>query len=267
MPSARSPEEEAARLSAFVARSGFHFEDKNTLIQALTHSSHPEKGKETGQFYLLGEKLLSLYAAEYVYARFPRIPATSLKTMVESYTGHKALKDVAATFGVNKVMRWKGAGRDDRTGEGVASARVLQALIGALHQEKGAEAARHFIHAHFLSRRIEPANHFTSDKPGRDLNFLQLSKGHPKPIPRLLAETGRDSNYSMFLVGYYSGLVKISEGHGTSMKMADFRAAMDGLRKHFLEEERDIKLPSDIDMGIREGRIAEGAVEGAVEEA
>ena len=158
------------------------------------------------ELHIAGEKLLGLYAAEYVYMRFPNLPAASLRTMTESYTGFKALKDVANSFGVVKVMRWKGTGKEDRAGEGVAAARVLQALIGALHKEQvggvvlrcnqrvdgisynlnfqGPEAARRFIHAHFLSRKIEPQNHFRVERPGKDLNFLQLMKGHPKPIPR-----------------------------------------------------------------------------------
>ena len=44
---------------------------------------------------------------------------------------------------------------------------------------------------------------------------------------------------------------------------------MDGLRKHFLVEEREFNLPSDIDLGKRVERIADGAVGavGAVDEA
>jgi large subunit ribosomal protein L44 len=42
---------------------------------------------------------------------------------------------------------------------------------------------------------------------------------------RLLKETGRFSNSPLFVVGIYSGLDKLGEGFGSSLKMAEYRAS------------------------------------------
>lgn len=54
------------------------------------------------------------------------------------------------------------------------------------------------------------------------------------PFRRLLKETGRLSNSPIFVVGIYSGLDKLGEGFGSSLKMAEYRAAEDALHRLYL---------------------------------
>ena len=58
----------------------------------------------------------------------------------------------------------------------------------------------------------------------------------PKPVARLLKETGRASTAPVFIVGMYSGNVKVGEGHGSSLKMAEARAVKDALLRHYLDQ-------------------------------
>lgn len=82
--------------------------------------------------------------------------------------------------------------------------------------------------------------------------------------PRLLKETGRFSNSPVYVVGIFSGSDKLGEGHGSSLKMAEFRvcslatslsyssnistiqAAEDALHRVYLTRTPDhlIQLPS-----------------------
>lgn len=57
-----------------------------------------------------------------------------------------------------------------------------------------------------------------------------------RPVPRMIAESGRVSNNSIFMVGYYSGISKLGEGVGKSIKIAETNAAIDALRKYYLKE-------------------------------
>lgn len=58
------------------------------------------------------------------------------------------------------------------------------------------------------------------------------------PQSRMLAETGRLSINPVFVVGVYSGAEKLGEGTGTAIRMAEYRAAEDALRRFYLQETR-----------------------------
>lgn len=63
---------------------------------------------------------------------------------------------------------------------------------------------------------------------------------------RLLKETGRFSNSPVFVVGIYSGADQLGEGFGSSLKMAEFRAAEDALLRVYLTRTPNhlIRLPT-----------------------
>jgi large subunit ribosomal protein L44 len=62
----------------------------------------------------------------------------------------------------------------------------------------------------------------------------------------LLKETGRLSISPVFVVGVYSGADKLGEGFGSSLKMAEFRAAEDALLRLYLTRTptHQLSLPS-----------------------
>lgn len=67
-----------------------------------------------------------------------------------------------------------------------------------------------------------------------------------KPKSRLLKETGRFSNSPVFVVGIFSGADQLGEGFGSSLKMAEFRAAEDALHRVYLTQTPDdlLQLPT-----------------------
>lgn len=106
--------------------------------------------------------------------------------------------------------------------------------------------ARTFVHTHLLSRSIDLLSLLKFNEPKRTLTELcrKLDKEHPQS--RLLAETGRLSINPVFVVGVYSGLEKVGEGTGSAIRMAEYRAAEDALRRFYLSERPigEISLPS-----------------------
>lgn len=57
------------------------------------------------------------------------------------------------------------------------------------------------------------------------------------PTTRILAETGRLSIAPIFVLGVYSGSIKLGEGYGSSLAMAEYRACEDALRRIYLSSE------------------------------
>jgi len=69
-----------------------------------------------------------------------------------------------------------------------------------------------FIDKHFLSRQIDIQETLVLKNPKRLLTALMVRQNKPKPVSRILAETGRLSNYAMFRVGVFSGETMLAEG-------------------------------------------------------
>lgn len=205
------------------------------------------------RYRIIGTKTLDFYVTEFLSFKFPSLPGDALESLLNAYTGQVALTAVAKTLGVSFVMRWKGGRGDmgEASGQvrggagGVVSGKVLAALIGALYQEKGPTYARKFIRAHFLTRSVDLSAHLALQNPKLLLQLIARRLGKPRPVARLLKETGRLSTAPVFVVGVYSGVDRIGEGYGSSLNMAETRAAKNAIELYFLEEVKHVELPSD----------------------
>jgi large subunit ribosomal protein L44 len=126
---------------------------------------------------------------------------------------------------------------------------AVRALLGVIYQEKvrnlpsvskeaaltfvpslplhqGVEAVKHILHTRFLSRRVDLASMLKFQDPKRVLSSTCAKYGRERPQSRLIAETGRLSNTPLYVVGVYSGKLKLGEGFGSSIKMAEFRVSL-----------------------------------------
>ncbi|KAJ3416005.1 hypothetical protein HDV05_003602 [Chytridiales sp. JEL 0842] len=244
-----SSKEELAKLSAFTTRANLKSLSEETLANALTHKSYRAKGAnvEHDRLRVLGSRALNFYITEFVLAKYPSLPGDAVRSVVEAYVGPAALTSIGKSLGVQYVMKWKRGAEDIKTGENAVVAKVVDALIGALYLEKGRQGVKEFITTHVLSRSVDVSAHLKLNNPKYLLQLIVKSQGKPKPVSRLLKETGRLSTAPVFIVGVYSGLEKIGEGYGSSLAMAETRAAKNAIEKHFLEQVKDVTVPSDID--------------------
>ncbi|KAK4330871.1 60S ribosomal protein L3 [Rhodotorula toruloides] len=141
-----------------------------------------------------------------------------------------------------------------------AMASVARAVVGAVYQKHGFTAARAFAHAHFLARLAPPpSTTLASPSAATDLTPLlkftqptkvlaaSLAQYNLPPLRHaLLKETGRLSAHPIFVSGVFSGDVKLGEGFGSSIRMSEFRASEDALRRVYLGGGRQKGgLPSD----------------------
>ncbi|ORZ33573.1 ribonuclease III domain-containing protein [Catenaria anguillulae PL171] len=240
-----TPAKLSAAQNAFVARSGLAFSSPDTLLQALTHKTF-EHGKvpTNERLEFLGQQALGLYVTEFVHSKYPNIPADTLRDAVTAYTSNASLSLLGKSLGVQDVMRWKAIDAK-KSNESYVVAKVTKALIGAIYHDKGAVAARKFIHASLLSKDLDMAALLDLKEPKRLLSALLKRQGKERPVSRMLHETGRHSAAPVFVVGVFSGTRKLGEGAGSSIKMAEHRAAKDVLMKHFLAEVSKPLLPSE----------------------
>lgn len=117
-----------------------------------------------------------------------------------------------------------------------------------MHETHGFAAARAFCRAHFLSRLVAPTSTSlaspaaSSDilpllkfsNPNRVLSLSLTSHGLPPLRHALLKESGRLTAHPTFVTGAFSGEVKLGEGFGSSIRMSEWRASEDALRRVYL---------------------------------
>ncbi|CAD6573809.1 MAG: hypothetical protein TREMPRED_000920 [Tremellales sp. Tagirdzhanova-0007] len=138
---------------------------------------------------------------------------------------------------------WHRLRKKDSFEEVVATS--VKAFIGLIYQEQGIHAARTFVHAFFLTRHLDLASLFNFKNPVHVLSSVVArhlieagvhpSKGTGRIEARLLASTGAQTQSPVFNVGVFTAFgLKLGEGHGSSVQMAEHRASVNALLAHFL---------------------------------
>lgn len=125
--------------------------DPDLYARAFTHSSREEEDYERLEF--LGDRVLGLTIARWIYDRFPREPEGKLSWRLNALVSGAVCADVAREIGVPAHLRLGKQARDDGAADSDnVLGDVTEALIGALYLDHGLEAAQAFIRARWEKR-------------------------------------------------------------------------------------------------------------------
>ncbi|KAI0051036.1 60S ribosomal protein L3 [Auriscalpium vulgare] len=221
--------------------------DTGDLQQACTHPSvlqlhathlpNQPPPPANGNLATLGNSLLGLFATEHLSATYPHLPTRVLKAAVSAYVGPYTCANVAREIGAAHLLRWQ---RTPPTPlkpavlHSDALSSIPRALTALVYQHRSLPVARTFAQNFFLSREVDLRPMLKFRDPKLNLTETVAKFGRERPVSRLLNETGRFSNSPVFVVGVYSGADKLGEGFGSSLKMAEYRAAEDALHRLYL---------------------------------
>ncbi|KAF8661286.1 hypothetical protein AX16_001385 [Volvariella volvacea WC 439] len=248
-------------LSAFAHRIGLESVLTSTELvqQACTHPSvlpiyqhhYPNKPNPAtnAQLAATGNALMGLFASEYLHATYPYLPTRVLKAATTAHVGPLTCAAVAQEMGAAPLLRWHRQ-PETPTRRAVmhfdALASIPRALTALIYQTRSLPSARQFVHSYFMSREIDLRGMIKFRDPKKALLEMVDKFDRPRPKSRLLKETGRFSNSPVFVVGVYSGADQLGEGFGSSLKMAEFRAAEDALYRVYLTRRPShlIQLPT-----------------------
>lgn len=137
---------------------------------------------------------------------------------------------------------------EDGTERGVerystAMSNFVRSVIGGICLHNGRDVAKEFIFNHILSRKLDISKLFRFEQPTRELSRLCSREHFAPPISRMIAETGRFSQGSVYVVGIYSGSNMLGSAEGRSIAEAETRAAINALKSWYLYSPHS-KLPS-----------------------
>ncbi|CAO1625921.1 unnamed protein product [Sympodiomycopsis kandeliae] len=234
------------------------------MVEQLEEMRESASLQSNAQLATVGNSLLGMLASEFLHLQYPNLPTRVFKAALSSHVGPGTLVDVAVELGLGakgvakwdtntKVTRTRGDLRPASSKDILAQA--MRACVGLIFQTKGMAATRQFVTSTFLSRLPLPPSDFgpatssssaTSshplasllkfNNPKRSLSMIMEKHGFERPQSRLIAETGRLTQSPVFGVGVYSGNQKVGEGWGSAIRMAEYRAAEDALRRLYLRK-------------------------------
>lgn len=207
---------------------GYQFRNITLLQNALAHSSYanerwhdPLKSNERLEF--LGDSVLGMLVAEYLYRTFPDRPEGELTRMRADMVCEKTLAKVANTLGLGAHLL---LGRGEELGGGRSRDSILadavESVIAACYLDGGMDAAVQFIQKFILVNvpvsKLQNADYKTA------LQELVQQKKNQTLSYVLVGESGPDHDKQFHVQLMLNGNL-VGNGTGTSKKRAEQAAA------------------------------------------
>ena len=213
---------------------GYRFRDIQLLQNALTHSSYANERWHNSllsneRLEFLGDSVLGMLVAEYLYRTVPDRPEGELTRMRADMVCEKTLATVACHIGLGQHLLL-GNGEEQGGGRNRNSilADAVESVIAASFLDGGMDAARAFIERFILVevpvRKMHNADYKTA------LQELIQQKKNQTLSYRLVGESGPDHDKRFEVEVSLNGQV-IGIGSGSSKKRAEQMAAQAALEQ------------------------------------
>mgnify|MGYP000851258812 CR=1 FL=1 len=206
----------------------YHFQDKNLLTQALTHSSYANEHRLdhnhcNERLEFLGDAVLEIVTSDFLYHKYTDKPEGDLTKIRASIVCEPTLAYCAEDIQLGSYL-FLGKGEDATGGRNRNSvvSDAMEAVIGAIYLDGGFASAKEFVHR-FIMTDIEHKKLFYDSKT---ILQEQVQKNwHDGEISYVLTgEEGPDHDKT-FLVDLYVAGEKKSSGKGRTKKAAEQDAA------------------------------------------
>ncbi len=213
----------AARYDEIARRIGHSFKDRALLRHALTHASSQRKHDHYERLEFLGDRVLALVVAEYLFKTYPKhregLMSARHSQLVRGYICAEAGSKLALS---DFIMIGQGGRNKGLTVNATIMGDVVEALIAAIYLDGGLEAARQFV-----LRNWEPflTSRTTVEKDAK--TFLQewaLGKSLPIPAYSVVSREGPEHAPSFVVAVQVAGRDSI-QGKGKNKRVAEQDAA------------------------------------------
>ena len=215
---------------------GYQFKNITLLQNALSHSSYANERwhdslKSNERLEFLGDSILGMVTAEYLYRNFPQRPEGELTRMRADMVCERALASVAERIELGKHLLL-GHGEEAGGGRNRDSilADAVESVIAACFLDGGMEAARNFINTFVLTevpvQKLRNADYKTA------LQELVQQKKNQALSYVLVGESGPDHDKQFQVEVKLNGRV-VGTGVGKSKKRAEQMAAQAAIEALF----------------------------------
>jgi ribonuclease-3 len=207
------------------------YKDKSLLTEALTHSSYAHEGRKklkcNERMEFLGDAVLSIVSAEYLYNKFPEAQEGELTKLRSSLVCTESLSKFARELNLSDyIIMGKGAMlRNDAERPSVLE-NTFEAIIASIYLDSGMAEAKRFILS-FLEEEIK--HHSINFKDYKSM-FQIIAQQNPDEHfqYQLVNESGPDHD-KRYEVELRLNSNVVGRGAGSSKKQAEQEAAREAL--------------------------------------
>ena len=211
---------------------GYSFRNITLLQNALSHSSYANERWHNSlmsneRLEFLGDSVLGMLVAEYLYKTFPDRPEGDLTRMRADMVCEQALAKVANKLELGKhILLGHGEAQGGGNSRPSILADAVESVIAACFLDGGMEAAKAFV-TQFILCDV-PLKHRYNVDHKTELQELVQKKRDQVLSYELIGESGPDHD-KRFTVAVSLNGEKIGEGNGSSKKRAEQEAARTAL--------------------------------------
>lgn len=228
-------------LDRFQKQISYEAQNTQLLVQALTHKSYRKRYQEhpTGnneRLEYMGDAVVDMVVASDLYDMFPEDNEGSLSRKRASLVNEETLFNLAMRLKLDEYFL---VDDGERSGNLRMNRRLLsgalEAIMGAIYEDRGFEAAKKWIQTLFTESGFYEfnAHDFMKDYKTRFQELVQ-EKMKVTPSYRVVAISGPDHQKSFTVEVLVQDQV-YGLGAGESKKIAEQEAAQNALQK-FIEE-------------------------------
>ena len=211
---------------------GYVFRDPSLLTMAVTHTSYANehrrnKTEHNERLEYLGDAILDLVAAEYLYRKYPEKQEGELSKMRASMVSEQPLAKCARDIGLPSYL-FLGKGEEMMGGreKDAIISDATEAVIGAIYRDGGFDEARRFVMKHVLLD-LDKEDLFTDVRTPLQEIFQDRQK---QVLYHVTGESGPDHDKRFEVTAYVDGQ-KIGSGWGRTKKAAAQSAAQDAMNR------------------------------------
>lgn len=216
-------------------RMGYSFRDESLLCHALAHSSYANEHRSevpgsNERLEFLGDSVLGLITAEYLFSHFRSLPEGNLTKMRAALVCENSLFQFANELGLGEYLLL-GHGEErsgSRTRPSIVSD-AFEAVLAAVYLDGGFEAAKSYV-IPFLEKGAKALNAGNRDHDYKTA-LQEIAQQNPGELIHyeLIGSTGPD-HAKTFTVHCYLNSNLLGKGEGRSKKEAEQMAAKEALK-------------------------------------
>jgi ribonuclease-3 len=215
-------------------RLGYPFDRRQLLVTALTHGSAAASHETYQRLEFLGDRVLGLVVTEMLIEAFPKATEGELSRRLAELVRKETCAEVAAALDMGAAIRF---GNNKSPRASLLTANVLsdvcEAVVAAIYQDGGLEAARQFIAAQWGHRVTGTAAPAQNAKAA--LQEWSQAKGLGVPEYVISAKSGPDHD-PHFEVEVRVGKLPLARGEGRTRREAEQDAAATFLAREGVRE-------------------------------
>ena len=209
---------------------GYHFQNPELLINALTHSSYTNERangakKDNERLEFLGDAIFDAVISEHLFRRLADQEEGRLTKLRALIVCERSLAERAQAVSLGEYL-FLGKGEEHTGGRARTSivADAMEAIIGAVFLDGGWDAARDMVMANFQDTIEAALGGRLSKDYKTTLQELYQQRGEADICYKIEREDGPD-HCKVFTTALWMNGKKISEGTGRTKKESEQNAA------------------------------------------